>query len=120
MESCLIYMTTKDKEEARAIGRYLVQTRLAACVNIFDRMNSIYVWNGEVQDDQEAVMIAKTTRERVPDLMSAVQSRHSYDCPCIVVLPIQEGNPAFLDWIAGQVAPHEAQQAPAMPDQTDD
>ncbi len=105
METCLIYITTRDKEEARAIGSHLVRERLAACVNIFDRMNSIYVWNDEIQDDQEAVMIAKTTREKVPDLTAAVRALHSYECPCIVSLPIQDGNPGFLDWIAEQVGP---------------
>lgn len=103
MEACLIYVTTKDKEEARAIGRHLVRERLAACVNILDRMNSIYVWNDEVQDEQEVVMIAKTTREKMPVLMDAVRAKHSYECPCIVSLPIQDGNPGFLNWIAEQV-----------------
>lgn len=105
MEACLIYVTTRDKEEARAIGRHLVRERLAACVNIFDRMNSIYVWKDEIQDDQEAVMIAKTTREKVTELMEAIRAKHSYECPCVVSLPIQDGNPAFLDWIAAQVGP---------------
>ncbi len=103
MEACLIYVTAKDKEEARAIGRHLVRERLAACVNILDRMNSIYVWNDEVQDEQEAVLIAKTTREKVPDLMDAIRAKHSYECPCIVSLPIQDGNPGFMSWIAEQV-----------------
>lgn len=103
MNTCFIYMTTKDKAEARSIGRHLVQSRLAACVNILDRMNSMYVWQDELQDDEEAVLIAKTTEQRVPELIEAVKSRHSYDCPCIVSLPIRDGNPAFLQWIAGQV-----------------
>jgi periplasmic divalent cation tolerance protein len=103
MKTFLIYMTTADKEEARAIGKYLVQSRLAACVNIWDHMNSMYEWQGEFQDDQEAVMIAKTTEERVPPLIAAVKERHSYECPCIVALPIADGNPDFLQWIEERV-----------------
>jgi periplasmic divalent cation tolerance protein len=103
MDSFFIYVTTKDKAEARGIGQYLVQSRLAACVNIFDNMSSMYIWQDEFQDDQEAVLIAKTTEQRVPELIAAIKSRHSYEVPCIVCLPIRDGNPDFLQWIAGQV-----------------
>jgi periplasmic divalent cation tolerance protein len=103
MHLYLIYVTTKDKEEARAIGRHVVQSRLAACVNIFDQMNSMYYWEDTFQDDQEAVLIAKTTEERVPELVETIKQKHSYDCPCVVSLPIQDGNPDFLQWIAAQV-----------------
>ena len=103
MRTFLVYMTAADKAEARAIGRHLVQSKLAACVNIFDGMNSMYVWQGEFQDDHEAVLIAKTTENRVPGLIAAVRERHSYECPCIVTLPISDGNPGFLEWIADPV-----------------
>jgi len=78
---------------------------LAACVNILDRMNAMYIWQGEFQDEQEAVMIAKTTQDKVPDLIEAVKARHSYEVPCIVALPIADGSPEFLQWIAGEVTP---------------
>ncbi len=99
-----IYMTAGNKEEARNIGKELVTSRLAACVNILDNMKSVYMWDGEVQEDTEVVLIAKTTRERVPDLVDKVKSIHSYDCPCIVSLPVLDGHKPFLDWIAGEVA----------------
>jgi periplasmic divalent cation tolerance protein len=105
MNTFLMYMTASDKTEARQIGRYLVEAKLAACVNILDNMNAMYVWQGEFQDDQEAVLIAKTTQEKVPALIRAVKERHSYECPCIVALPICDGNPGFLKWIADQVEP---------------
>ena len=98
-----IYMTVGSKEEARKIGKELVTTRLAACVNILDNMNSFYIWNGDIQDDTEVVMIAKTTEERVPDLIKKVKSLHSSDCPCLVRLPVAGGHQPFLDWIAGEV-----------------
>ena len=99
-----IYMTAGNKEEARNIGKELVTSRLAACVNILDNMKSVYMWDGEVQEDTEVVLIAKTTRERVPDLVDKVKSIHSYDCPCIVSLPVLDGHKPFLDWIAGEVS----------------
>ena len=103
MKINFIYMTVGSKDEARKIGRELVATRLAACVNILDNMNSFYRWDGEIQDDTEVVMIAKTTEEQVPELIKKVESMHSYDCPCIVSLPITGGHQPFLKWIAGEV-----------------
>ena len=95
----LVYVTTKDKAQARKIGRELVQARLAACVNILDNMNSMYWWQGKVQDDNEAVLIAKTKETLVPELTEKVKSLHSYSCPCIISLPILEGNKDYLDWL---------------------
>ena len=103
MEIQFIYMTASSKDEARTIGRELVQTRLAACVNIFDNMNSFYIWEGELQDDNEVVIIAKTAKAQVPELIEKVKSMHSYDCPCIISLPVTDGNPDFLQWIENEV-----------------
>jgi periplasmic divalent cation tolerance protein len=103
MKINLVYMTAGNREEARAIARALVEAKLAACVNIIDGMQSIYVWDGVVQDDRETVLIAKTVAGRVPQLVEKVKALHSYDCPCIVSLPVAGGNPDFLQWIAGEV-----------------
>ena len=98
-----IYMTAGSKDEAKKIGSELVRSKLAACVNILENMNSIYMWQGKVQDDKEVVMIAKTTEACVPELVDKVRSLHSYDCPCIVSLPVSGGSQDFLDWIAEEV-----------------
>jgi periplasmic divalent cation tolerance protein len=90
-------------DEAARIGKTLVQERLAACVNIIDGMRSLYEWGGSLQDDREVVMIVKTRSGRVAELTEAVKAIHSYDCPCIVELPVSGGNSAFLDWIGKQV-----------------
>lgn len=103
MKVNFIYMTAGSREEARKIGKALVISRLAACVNILDNMNSLYMWQGKVQDDSEIVLIAKTTEDRVPQLIEKVKSLHSYECPCIVSIPVSGGNQAFLDWIAEEV-----------------
>ena len=103
MKINFVYMTTGSRDEARKIGKELVISKLAACVNILDNMNSFYRWDGKIQDDTEVVMIAKTTEARVPQLIEKVKSLHSYDCPCIMSIPVTGGNPAFLDWIAGEV-----------------
>ena len=61
------------------------------------------MWQGQVQDDTEVVMIAKTTADQVPALVAKVKSLHSYECPCIVSIPVSGGNQAFLDWIEKEV-----------------
>ena len=103
MEVNLIYITAKDKAEARKIGSELITSKLAACVNIIDNMNSMYVWEGKIQDDKEVILIAKTAEEKVPLLVEKVKTLHSYDCPCIVSIPVSGGNMEFLDWIVSEV-----------------
>jgi periplasmic divalent cation tolerance protein len=100
MNTNLIYITTGSMDEAKTIGKELVSSRLAACVNIIDNMNSMYWWDGEIQDDREVIIIAKTRESIVPELIEKVKSIHSYECPCIVSLPISDGNEAFLQWVA--------------------
>ncbi|HMA85792.1 MAG TPA: divalent-cation tolerance protein CutA [Desulfosalsimonadaceae bacterium] len=101
----MVYMTAGSKDEAFALGKELVANKLAACVNVIDNMQSIFEWEGEVQHDTEVVLIAKTTATRTPELIEMVQNKHSYDCPCVVCLPVSNGNPAFLEWIGESVSP---------------
>jgi len=110
METRFVYITTADSQEARRIGRMLVERRLAACVNILKEMASIYWWDGEVQEGREAVLIAKTRAALVPDLTRAVMEAHSYTCPCVVSLPIESGNPAFMKWIGDETRPGNTSQ----------
>ena len=105
MKTNFVYMTAGSKDEAQKIGKELVAARLAACVNILDNMNAIYLWQGEIQNDAEVVMIAKTTEDRIPQLIKKVESMHSYDCPCIVSLPVLGGYQPFLDWIVDNSSP---------------
>ena len=99
MKLNLVYISTKDNAEARKIGKALVKARLAACVNIIDGMNSLYWWEGKIQDDREAILIAKTRQSLVKKLIKKVKSLHSYSCPCIIALPILGGNQQYLDWL---------------------
>ncbi len=105
MDINFIYMTAGDAAEAKKIAGELVASKLAACVNILDNMSSVYVWQGEIQEDSEVVMIAKTTREKLPQLVEKVKSLHSYECPCIVSLPVLDGHQPFLEWIEAEVKP---------------
>ena len=103
-DACFIYVTTGSIDEAKTIGRKLVETRLAACVNIIDPMISLYWWEGKVQEGNETVLIAKTTALKVAALTAAVCELHSYDCPCVIALPIVDGNAHYVDWIGREAA----------------
>ena len=105
MEPIFAYMTASSPEEARRIGRALVEARVAACVNVIDRMTSFYWWQGKIEEGAEAVLIAKTTRESLAALTEMVRSLHSYSIPCVVGLPIAGGNADFLAWIGSETAP---------------
>ena len=94
-----VYITAGQMEEARRIGRTLVEKRLAACVNLVDKIHSIYWWEGEIQEDSEVVLIAKTKATLLPQLVQQVKALHSYECPCVVALPILDGNADYLNWI---------------------
>ncbi|MFT5126205.1 MAG: periplasmic divalent cation tolerance protein [Kiritimatiellia bacterium] len=99
MNTRFIYMTSASLEEAQRIGRTLVEESLVACVNLMEGMQSIYRWEGEVCEAREVVIIAKTHADKVEALIARVKELHSYECPCIVVLPVLEGNPDYLKWI---------------------
>jgi periplasmic divalent cation tolerance protein len=104
MNTVLVYITAGSMEEARRIGRLLVSERLAACINILSPMQSIYEWEGVLEEAAEVVVIAKTQADRLEALTDAVVSAHSYDCPCVLHLPVAGGHIPFLDWITSQVS----------------
>ena len=102
-ELCAVLTTAPDEGIAAMLARTLVEERLAACVNIIDGMNSIYRWEGKIMQDTETVLIAKTVQDKVSALTERVKALHSYDCPCVVALPIRGGNELFLNWVAEEV-----------------
>ncbi len=104
MKQAFLYVTVGSTEEAVSIARDLLDARLIACANIIDGATSLYRWEGRIEEEKEAVMIAKTREDLVEKVIDRVRELHSYDCPCIVALPIVAGNPAFLDWIDEETA----------------
>ncbi|RLB12820.1 MAG: divalent-cation tolerance protein CutA [Deltaproteobacteria bacterium] len=99
MDIRVVYITCANIEEAKKIGREIVEKRFAACANIIDKIESFYWWEGKLQEDKEALIIAKTRSSLVNELIKKVKDIHSYECPCIVTLPVLEGNTDFLEWI---------------------
>lgn len=93
-----IYVTVPDEENARKIARHLLEKKLVACVN-FWKINSIYWWEGEIQDDGEYAMILKTRAEKYSEVREEIKKIHPYTTPCICAINIEEGNSEFLRWI---------------------
>lgn len=100
VDSVFIYVTVPSKADALRMGRVLVEERLVACVNVTGAIHSIYHWDGAVQQGREVAFIAKTTRRRFSAMARRTRELHPYKCPCIVCLPILDGHPDFLAWIA--------------------
>jgi periplasmic divalent cation tolerance protein len=101
----LVYITTNNEEEALKLGRKLVEERLAACINVIPAMKSVYRWEGELVEDNEAILIVKTHYSKMPELTEFVKKAHSYECPCVVSFNLSEdeGNTEYLNWLLGEV-----------------
>ncbi|WP_431855265.1 divalent-cation tolerance protein CutA [Azospirillum sp.] len=104
MDLVFAYVTASSPDEARRIGRALVEERLAACVNILPGMISIYRWQGAVETAEETVLIAKTRADLFEALSARVKELHSYDVPCVVELRLGRGNPDYLGWLEAETA----------------
>lgn len=100
MTDCVfVYVTCANAEEARRIARAAVEEKRAACANIFPAHESIYRWQGKIENTTETAMILKTTSAGFDDLKNRIVELHSYECPCVVALDIKDGHAGFLDWI---------------------
>lgn len=98
----VIYSTFPNAENALSVGRDLVESGLAACINILPAMHSVYRWKGAIEEADEAVAIFKTGGNRVKALTKAIEETHPYDTPAIVVVPITGGSERYLEWILAE------------------
>ncbi|XP_056371996.1 protein CutA homolog [Oenanthe melanoleuca] len=93
------FVTCPNLSVATELARALVQHRLAACVNIVPGVTSVYTWQGKLEEDSEVLLMIKTRSSRVPALSDFVRSRHPYEVPEVVALPVAQGNPPYLRWV---------------------
>jgi periplasmic divalent cation tolerance protein len=98
-DSIVIFVTAGSETEAETIAKALVEERLVACVNLLPPIRSIYRWEGKVADEQEWLMVMKTTAERFSTVEKRVRSLHSYQVPEIIALPIIAGAEGYLRWL---------------------
>jgi periplasmic divalent cation tolerance protein len=99
MEAIVVYITAPNEEEAVKISCAIVGEKLAGCVNIVKGIRSIYSWQGNMEDDSEVLLIAKTQRHLFGSLESRVKELHSYTVPEIIALPVVQGSKEYLDWL---------------------
>ena len=92
-------MTASSLEEAGLISNSLLEKRLIACSNIINDMKSTFWWDGNIQNENEVMLIAKSTKSHLDKIISEVKSLHSYDVPEILAIPIVGGNLDYLDWL---------------------
>lgn len=100
----IVYMTCVSEAEARAIVSDLLEKRLVACANIMAPHQSLYWWQGQIQGGTEVAVIMKTKTALFADVRTAILSLHSYDCPCIVSWPLEQGHEPFLKWIGAETS----------------
>jgi periplasmic divalent cation tolerance protein len=98
-----VYATFGSDDEARGIGRQMVDERLAACVNVLGASHSIYRWQGRIETEDEVAAIFKTTEGCAELLVRRLSDVHSYDNPCVAVWPISNAPHAYVQWVRGQV-----------------
>ena len=98
----VVLTTLPSAEEARSLVRNLVTDRLVACGTVLDRAQSIYSWQGKLEETSEALVILKTQRRCWDEVQSAIKRLHPYDVPELLALPVEAGLPAYLDWVAEQ------------------
>jgi periplasmic divalent cation tolerance protein len=102
-EARIVLSTTGSREEAQKIARALVERELAACVNIVGPIESVYRWQGKMEDAPEFLLIIKTTTAAFPAVRDAIRELHSYDLPECILLNVEDGRTDYLDWITTNV-----------------
>jgi periplasmic divalent cation tolerance protein len=105
MSAVFVYVTTPSTGEAKKIAEAVVADRLAACANIIPGMQSIYHWEGKIEQAEETVIILKTRQALFQAVERRVKELHSYSTPCIVALPVEAAEPEYLNWLMAETKP---------------
>lgn len=93
------FVTTPDETVAKTLARAIVSKKLAACVNIVPKITSIYEWDGKLNEDDEVLLMIKTQTDKIDELSKYVRENHPYEVAEVISLPIDNGNPPYLDWL---------------------
>ena len=98
-QTIVTFCTCPNKEAAEKIARLLVESKLAACVNILPNVLSIYSWNGKVESAEEHLLVIKSSAQRYQDIETAIRNHHPYELPEIIAVPVELGLPEYINWI---------------------
>ena len=103
MQDVLLVLTNvPDEASAKTIARVVVEGKYAACVNVLPAVQSIYRWQGALEEATEVTLLIKTTRERYGELEAAIKGAHPYDVPEIIAMPVVAGLPSYLSWVVSE------------------
>lgn len=102
MQVSMFYMTVGSREEGEKLARMIIEKRLAACVNLIQGARSFFFWEGKAKEEEECIIVGKTRSSLIPILVAFVKEHHSYDLPCIVAWPIDDGHQPFLEWVENE------------------
>ncbi|MDD5466008.1 MAG: divalent-cation tolerance protein CutA [Candidatus Omnitrophica bacterium] len=95
----VILVTASNKKEGQLIAAALVKAKLAACVNIIDKVDSLFFWESKIDRAKESLLVIKSKKEKLPRIIKLVKSMHSYKVPEIIALPVISGDKPYLRWI---------------------
>ena len=109
-----LILTTCPEEAVESLATGLLERRLVACVNVVRGVASRYWWKGKLEREDEALLLLKARAEDVHDVIDALRDLHPYDVPEVLALPVEEGNPAYLDWVR-EVTGRPGPEAPGKP-----
>ncbi len=99
MNFYMIFSTIDDIEKARKMGKIIVKEKLAGCVNIIPSLESIYIWDGKLNEDKEVLMICKVSEDCVDSAIKRIKELHPYEVPEIVAISLDKGNKEYLEWL---------------------
>ncbi len=102
-DKLLVLSTSGSESEARKVAETLVERRLAACVNIVPRVQSVYRWEGKVEHADEYLLLIKTVKEREEQVAAAIRELHSYEVPECIAIQVESGSAEYLKWISDSI-----------------
>jgi len=115
-DKVVVYTTCGNITEAEAIARTLIESRQAACVNVIPGLLSYYRWQGKVENDAELLLMIKTERGSVDAVRHTLEMLHSYDLPEMIVLPIIDGSPNYLEWMEQEMQQQDSDEELPSPE----
>ena len=95
----IVYITTSGISESKKIAKHLLKDKLACCINIIPSVESIYLWEGKIEEDSESIMLVKTKSVLVDEVIKRVEHVHSYETPCILEITVNKGSDNYLEWM---------------------
>jgi len=99
---CIVFITVNKKNAAMKIVNQLLNKKLAACINIIENIKSCYLWKGKIEKAKEVLLIIKTGKNKIEDLIKFVKKIHPYTVPEIIAYDIIKGNEDYIDWVISE------------------